>query len=124
MVDIINTILSYDFIPKIIEVLKDSALYLLMSGISFLALAIIAFILKDDFQKVFSGLATGALFIGVLASIITIICMFMIPIMFVIVSIKIGFMDTFGWSELISGIISFVLTVGCIGLVVELIDKK
>jgi hypothetical protein len=124
MVDTINTILSYDFIPKIIEVLKDSALYLLMSGISFLTLAIIAFILKGAFQKVFSVLAMGALIVGVLALVITITCIIMIPAMFAIVSIKIGFMDTFGWSELISGIISFVLTVGCIGLVAELIDKK
>lgn len=120
MVDKFNIALSYDFIPKVIELLKHSIVYCLIGLVVFLTLAMISFILKGLLQKTFSGMAIGALVITILALFITVVSAVMIPTLFCIVSLKIGIMDIFGFTELWSGLISSLFCIMILSLIVEL----
>lgn len=111
MVEFINTVLSYDFIPKIIELLKDVAIYSAIGMMIFFALSVVAMILKGTLQKIFTYIGMGVLICTCITLFIAVVCIIMIPTIFCIISLKIGFMNVFGWTEILSGIIA---TLGCI----------
>lgn len=119
MVEYINTTLSYDFIPKIVNLLTYSIAAAAICGLLFIALAIIAFILKGFPQKIFTFLASIVLIIPIAGVIVGLISLIMIPTLFCMVSLKIGIITVFGWSEVLAGIVSFIFCIIILALITE-----
>lgn len=123
MVDFINTILSYNFIPEIIETFKEFIIHSGFAFILFIVLALITIILKGSIRTFFCILT---LLSGIYLSITLLIssaCVILLPTLFCVIGTKNGLISTFEIPELPASIISILFGMIILGLITTVMTK-
>lgn len=124
MVNLMNTILSYNFIPDIVEILKH---FLIHSGFAFIIFIIISLITaasKGLIRTFFSALSMISVIYLSIVLLISSVCILLIPTLFCIISIRIGLVSVFEIPTIVSAIISTVFCISILALITKAIHNE